>query len=82
MHKCLLKRKQRTKNEIAYSLWEEIVSWVPQGSILALLLLNMFLCSLFLNTESNYFTKYADDTTPYVIGNDAEKVLYKLMEYC
>ena len=33
---------------------------------------------MFLSTESNYFTNYADDTTPYVIGNDFGEVVSEL----
>ena len=78
VHNYLQKRKQRKKNGIAYILREEIVSGVPQGSILGPLLFNIFLCNLFLSTESNYFTNYTDDTTPYVSGNDAEEVVLGL----
>ena len=78
MHNYLQNRKQRTKNGTAYSLWEEIFSGVPQGSILGPLLFNIFLCGLLLTTEGNYFTNYADDTTPYVIGNNAEEVVSEL----
>ena len=42
------------------------------------LLFNIFLWDLFLTTGGKYFTIYADDTTPYVIGNNAEKVVTKL----
>ena len=28
--------------------------------------------------EGNCFTKYADDTTPYLLGNNAEKVVSEL----
>ena len=42
------------------------------------LLFNIFLCDLLLSTESNYFTNYADDTIPYVIGNEAEEVVSEL----
>ena len=48
---------------------------LPQGSVLDPLLFNTFLCHLFLSIESNYFTNYADDTTPYVIGNDSGEVV-------
>ena len=78
VHNYLQNRKQRTKNGTAYSLWEEIFSGVPQGSILGPLLFNIFLCNLFLAIESNYFTNYADDTTPYVTANNAEEVVFKL----
>ena len=51
---------------------------VLQESILVPCLFIIFLCDLFLSTESNYFTNYGDDTTPYVIGNDAEVVVFQL----
>ena len=78
VHNYLQNCKQRTKNGTAYSLWEEIFSGAPQGSILGSLLFNIFLCDLFLTIEGNYFTHYADDTTPYVIGNNAEEVVSEL----
>ena len=74
----LQNRKKRTKNGTAYSLWEEIFSGVPQGSILSPLPFNMFLCNLFLTIEGNYFKNSADDTTPYVTGNNAEEVVSEL----
>ena len=76
VHNYLQNRKQRTKNGTAYNLWS--FSAVPQGSILGPLLFNIFLCNLFLTIEDNYFTNYADDTTPYVIGNSAEEVASEL----
>ena len=33
---------------------------------------------MFLTMEGNNFTNYADDTTPYVIGNNAEEVVSEL----
>ena len=33
---------------------------------------------MFLSTESNYFTNYADDTTPYAIGNNSGEVVSDL----
>ena len=44
------------------------------------LLLNTFLCDLFLSIENNYFTNYADDTTPYVIDNNPDEVVSELRE--
>ena len=45
---------------------------------MGVLLFNIFLCDLFLNIENNHFTNYADDTTPYVIGNNPDKVVSEL----
>ena len=78
VHNYLPNHKQRTKNGTAYSLWEEFFSGVSQESILGPFLFNIFLCDLFLTIEGNYFINYADDTTPYVIGNNAEEVVSEL----
>ena len=78
-HSYLQNCKQRTIGS-SYSLWEEIVSDVPQGSIVGPLLFNIFLCDLFLSIENNYFTNYADDTTPYVIGNNPDEVVSEIRD--
>ena len=71
----LLNRKQRTKVGSSYSSWENIISGVPQGSILGPILFNTLLCDLFLEHEECCFTNYADDTTPYVVANNTEEVI-------
>ena len=78
VHNYLQNRKQRTKNGTAYCLWEEIFSGVRQELIFGQLLFNIFLCNLFLTIEGNYVNSYAYDTTPYVIGNNAEEVVSEL----
>ena len=35
---------------------------------------------MFLSIENNYFTNYADDTTPYVIGNNPDEVVSELRD--
>ena len=74
----LMNRKQRTKIGSSYSSWEEIVSGVPQGSILRPLLFNIFLCDLFLEHEGYFFSNYTDDTTPYVVANNTTEVVENL----
>ena len=74
----LQNRKQRTKVGSSYSIWEDITSGVLQGSILGLLLFNIFLCDLFFEDKSSYFANYADDTTPYTVGSNITEVLTNL----
>ena len=74
----LSNRKQRTKINTEYSLWEEILFGVPQGSILGPRLFNIFLCYLFLIMNNTELASYADDNTPYAAGNNIEEVIVKL----
>ena len=75
MQDYLQNRKQRTKFEIAYSNWQDILAGVPQGSIIGPILFKIFLCDLFLDQGNNYFTNCADDTTPYVVSNNTTNAL-------
>ena len=70
--------KQRTKINFDYSSWEEILFGVPQGSTLGSLLFNIFLSDLFFIMNETDFANYADDNTPYVVGNNIEDVIIKL----
>ena len=75
-------KKQKKKIGSSYSTWENITSGVPQGFILEPLLgllLNIFLCNLFLEHEDCCFTNYADYTTPYVAANSAAEVIENLI---
>ena len=47
VNEYLTNRKQRTKVNMSYGSWEEILFGVPQGSILGPLLFKNFLCDLF-----------------------------------
>ena len=59
-------RKQRVKISNSFSSYLDIFQGVPQGSILGRLLLNLFLCDLFLFVEEAHIISYADVNRPYV----------------
>ena len=79
IHSYLTNRWQRTKINMSYSSWEEIIFVVPQGSILGPLLLNIFLCDLFFIMKETDFSSYADDNMPYRTAETIEEVI-KLLE--
>ena len=75
IHSYLTNRRQRTKINMSYSPWEEIVFGLPQGFILGSLLFNIFLCNLFFIMKETDFSSYADDNTPYRTADTIEEEL-------
>ena len=51
---------------------------VPQGLILGPLLFNIFICDMFYFLEGFDIANYADDSTPYCAGKNAESVANNL----
>ena len=75
-----LPSKSKTKNQdwVIFSIWEDITSGVPQGSILGPLLINVFICDIFLEYGNNYFTIYADNTKIRIVDENTKEVLKNL----
>ena len=76
----LTERRQRVKINSSFSSYLDIFQGVPQGSILGLLLFNLFLCDLFLFVEETDVMSYADDNTPHVCSENVDVTLEKLKE--
>ena len=71
-------RMQRTKVNGAYSSWRELLSGVPQGSILGPLLFNIFINEVFFFLDKTGIANYADDNTTYTTENDIMELLKTL----
>ena len=71
---------QRTKIGNEYSLWKEIISGIPQGSILGPLFFNIGLCDLFFIIEKFDIANFAYDNTPYVTGDNIYSVIELLKD--
>ena len=66
----LSNRRQQTKIGNLFSDWCEVILRVSQGSILRLLLFNIFLADLFLVLKDMDISNFADDNTPFTSANN------------
>ena len=65
MESFLSNRQQRTKINNVFSRYSEIIYGVPQGSILGLLVFNIYIRDIFVDIIEFDIASYANDITPY-----------------
>jgi len=67
-------RRQRVRVGSTFSKWLEIVLGVPQGSILAPILFNIFINDLIYFAQESEICNFADDNTLYAFGKSVTEV--------
>ena len=82
MMSYLLNRYKRTKVNGKYSSWEELLTGVPQGSVLGPLLFDIYLNDLLYPVENKEMCNFAEETRPHSSSFDLNEVMIAVKHDC